>query len=126
MVAPSGRPRPELADILERYAPPPACLGRDRRRAIRDIVLCRTPILGGHLQVCDQCGREQPFYNSCRNRHCPKCQSLDQARWVVAQSRHLLPVPYFHVVFTVPSALHPLFLKAVSYTHLTLPTIYSV
>lgn len=111
MVAPSGRPRPELADILEQYAPPQTCLGRDRRRAIRDIVLCRTPILGGHLQVCDQCGREQPFYNSCRNRHCPKCQSLDQARWVDAQGRHLLPVPYFHVVFTVPPALHPLFLN---------------
>jgi hypothetical protein len=111
LVAPSGRPRPELADILEEYAPSPATLGRDRRRAIRDIVLCRTPILGGHLQVCDQCGREQPFYNSCRNRHCPKCQSLDQARWVAAQTQHLLPVPYFHIVFTVPPALHPLFLK---------------
>jgi hypothetical protein len=111
VVALSGRPRPELADILEEYAPPPATLGRDRRRAIRDIVVCRTPILGGHLQVCDHCGREQPFYNSCRNRHCPKCQSLDQARWVAAQSQHLLPVPYFHVVFTVPPALHPLFLN---------------
>ena len=111
MVALSGRPRPELADILEEHAPLPINLGRDRRRAIRDIVLCRTPILGGHLQVCDHCGREQPFYNSCRNRHCPKCQSLDQARWVAAQSQHLLPVPYFHVVFTVPPALHPLFLN---------------
>jgi hypothetical protein len=110
VVAHAGRPRLELADILEEYAPPPVSLGRDRRRAIRDIVLCRTPILGGHLQVCDQCGRERPFYNSCRNRHCPKCQSLDQARWVAAQGRHLLPVPYFHVVFTVPPALHPLFL----------------
>lgn len=109
MVAHSGRPRPELAHILEEYAPPLGSLGRDRRRAIRDIVLCRTPLLGGHLQVCDQCGREQAYYNSCRNRHCPKCQSLDQARWVAAQGRHLLPIPYFHVVFTVPPALHPLF-----------------
>lgn len=71
---------------------------------------CRTSLLGGHLQVCDQCGREKPFYNSCRNRHCPKCQSLEQARWVEAQQQHLLPVPYFHLVFTVPTALHPLFL----------------
>jgi hypothetical protein len=110
-VAPAGRPRPELADIFREHAPPSAHLGRDRRRVLRDIVLCRTPILGGHLQVCDHCGREQPFYNSCRNRHCPKCQSLDQARWVAAQSQHLLPVPYFHVVFTVPPALHPLFLN---------------
>jgi Putative transposase/Transposase zinc-binding domain len=60
--------------------------------------------------VCDHCGQEKPFYNSCRNRHCPQCQSLEQARWVEAQQHHLLPVPYFHVVFTVPLALHPLFL----------------
>jgi hypothetical protein len=66
--------------------------------------------LGGHLQVCDHCGREKPFYNSCRNRHCPKCQSLEQARWVEAQQRQLLPVPYFHLVFTVPTALHAVFL----------------
>jgi hypothetical protein len=67
-------------------------------------------VLGGHLQVCDHCGREIPFYNSCRNRHCPKCQSLEQARWVEAQTRSLLPVEYFHLVFTVPTALHPFFL----------------
>jgi hypothetical protein len=74
------------------------------------VLSCRTPLLGGHLQVCDQCGRETPVYNSCRNRHCPKCQSLEQARWVEAQQQHLLPVPYFHLVFTVPTELHPLFL----------------
>jgi hypothetical protein len=77
---------------------------------VRDIISCRTPLLGGHLQVCDHCGREVPFYNSCRNRHCPKCQSLDQTRWVEAQARNLLPVEYFHLVFTVPKALHPFFL----------------
>jgi hypothetical protein len=77
---------------------------------VRDITSCRTPLLGGHLQVCDHCGREKPFYNSCRNRHCPKCQSLEQARWVELQQQHLLPVPYFHLVFTVPTALHPFFL----------------
>lgn len=71
---------------------------------------CRTPLLGGHLQVCDHCGREIPFYNSCRNRHCPKCQSLEQTRWVEAQTRSLLPVEYSHLVFTVPTALHPFFL----------------
>ena len=64
---------------------------------------------GGHVQVCDSCGATKTVYHSCRNRHCPKCQSLDQARWVHAQARDLLPVPYFHLVFTVPTALHPLF-----------------
>jgi len=104
-----GRP-PELADIFRAHAPPLEQLGRDRRRVVRDVMRCRTSALGGHLQVCDHCGREKPFYNSCRNRHCPKCQSLEQARWVEAQSRNLLPVPYFHLVFTVPEALHPFFL----------------
>lgn len=101
--------RPELAQIFRAHAPPLEQLGRDRRRVVQDVMLCRTPLLGGHLQVCDQCGREKPFYNSCRNRHCPKCQSLEQARWVEAQTRSLLPVPYFHLVFTVPPALHPFF-----------------
>lgn len=109
MAAQSGR-SPELADIFKAHAPPPEELGRERGRVVRDVVSCRTPLLGGHLQVCDQCGREKPFYNSCRNRHCPKCQSLEQARWVEAQQQQLLPVPYFHLVFTVPTALHPLFL----------------
>jgi len=104
-----GRP-PELAEIFRAHAPPLEQLGRDRRRVVRDVMQCRTSALGGHLQVCDQCGREKPFYNSCRNRHCPKCQSLEQARWVDAQSKNLLPVSYFHLVFTVPEALHPFFL----------------
>ena len=108
MAATPGR-RPELADILAVHSPPPERLNRDRRRAIRDIVLCRTAMLGGHVQVCDSCGATTAIYHSCRNRHCPKCQSLDQARWVAAQARDLLPVPSFHLVFTVPRALHPLF-----------------
>lgn len=109
MAAQAGR-SPELAEIFKAHAPPLEQLGRDRGRVVRDIINCRTPLLGGHLQVCDHCGRERPFYNSCRNRHCPKCQSLEQARWVEAQQQHLLPAPYFHLVFTVPTALHPLFL----------------
>jgi hypothetical protein len=108
VAATPGR-RPELADILAAHSPPPERLRRDRRRAIRDIVLCRTAMLGGHLQVCDSCGATTPIYHSCRNRHCPKCQGLDQARWVVAQAKDLLPAPYFHLVFTVPPALHPFF-----------------
>lgn len=105
MVALAGR-SPDLAEIFRAHAPPMEQLGAQRRRVVRDIIACRTAVLGGHLQVCDQCGHETPVYNSCRNRHCPKCQSLDQARWVEAQGRHLLPVPYFHVVFTVPTSIH--------------------
>ena len=109
MAAPAGR-SPELAEIFRAHAPPLEQLGRERGRVVRDVVSCRTPLLGGHLQVCDHCGRQTPFYNSCRNRHCPKCQSLEQTRWVEAQARSLLPVEYFHLVFTVPTALHPFFL----------------
>ena len=110
MAAREGRP-PEIADILSSYAPEPERLGADRRRAVRDITRCRTAALGGHLYRCDECAREVPLYNSCRNRHCPKCQSLEQARWVERQVRDLLPVHYFHVVFTVPACLQPLFVK---------------
>ena len=71
------------------------------------LIACRTAALGGHLQRCDHCGRENPLYNSCRNRHCPKCQSLDQALWVEAQLQDLLPIPYFHDVFTLPALSEP-------------------
>lgn len=110
MAAQQGRP-PEIADILRGYAPALASLGADRRRAVRDITSCRTAALGGHLHRCDHCGHELPLYNSCRNRHCPKCQSLDQARWVEQQMQDLLPIHYFHVVFTVPACLQPLFVR---------------
>jgi len=75
---------------------------------MRAIELCRTAALGGHLDVCDTCGYERPAYNSCRNRHCPKCQSLRQAQWVEQRLTRLLPTHYFHVVFTLPAALRPL------------------
>jgi len=110
MAAQQGRP-PEIAEILRSYAPALDCLGADRRRAVRDITSCRTAALGGHLHKCDACGHEVPLYNSCRNRHCPKCQNLEQARWVEHQVRDLLPVHYFHVVFTVPACLQPLFVR---------------
>jgi hypothetical protein len=107
-----ARPRSarlELADILRACPPGPESLGGDQARVVRDLLACRTAKLGGHLQRCDECGHEQPQYNSCRNRHCPKCQTLDQALWGEAESRHLLPVAYFHQVFTLPPALHPYF-----------------
>lgn len=103
--------RPELAQILAAHAPQLNGLSPDQARVVRALSACRTAALGGHLQRCDRCGREQPVYNSCRNRHCPKCQSLEQALWVEAQAEDLLPVPYFHLVFTLPHVLNPLFLR---------------
>jgi len=75
---------------------------------LRDISVCRTGALGGHRDVCGHCGHERTVYNSCRNRHCPKCQALRQARWVAARMERALPVRHFHIVFTLPAELRPL------------------
>ena len=75
---------------------------------MRAIESCRTAALGGHLYSCDQCGHEVPHYNSCRNRHCPKCQSLAQARWIERRKERVLDVGHFHAVFTLPAQLRPL------------------
>jgi hypothetical protein len=101
-------PRIEVADILRDHAGR-LNLSLDQARAVRALVACRTAALGGHLEVCDSCGYSRPAYNSCRNRHCPKCQVLKQELWAEAQEAQLLPAPYFHLVFTVPAFLHPLF-----------------
>ncbi len=69
---------------------------------------CRTAALGGHLEQCDHCGHQQPVYNSCRNRHCPKCQGLTRAQWLADRQAELLPVGYFHNVFTLPHELNDL------------------
>jgi hypothetical protein len=74
-------------------------------QAMRAIEACRTAALGGHLDRCKSCGFESPSFNSCRNRHCPKCQGLRQLRWIAARSRWILPTHYFHVVFTLPAEL---------------------
>jgi len=105
------RPRWEVADIFRLY-------GEQYRRehplplshlkVMHNIQSCRTSTLGGHLERCDCCGHERPAYNSCRDRHCPKCQSLRKARWLEARRRELLPVPYAHAVFTLPHELNPL------------------
>ena len=79
-----------------------------QRKVLRDIGLCRTAALGTHLERCDRCSYETVAYDSCRNRHCPKCQSSARDRWLLKQARSLLPVPYAHVVFTVPEQLAPL------------------
>jgi len=72
---------------------------------------CRTALLGGHVDQCDHCGHLEISYNSCRNRHCPKCQFLRKEHWIEARRKDLLPIPYFHVVFTLPAELNPLFLR---------------
>jgi len=80
-------------------------------RVMRAIEICRTAELGGHVDQCDECGALRISYNSCRNRHCPKCQSLDKERWLEAREKDLLPTSYFHTVFTVPEGVRPLALR---------------
>ena len=75
---------------------------------MRAIEVCRTAVLGGHKDQCDHCGHLEISYNSCRNRHCPKCQTLRKEKWIEARGEDLLPIEYFHVVFTLPSELNPL------------------
>jgi len=79
-----------------------------QKRVLTDIAQCRTARLGGHLDRCESCGGEHPSYNSCRNRHCPKCQALAQETWIEARRQRMLDVRHFHVVFTLPSELRPL------------------
>ena len=101
----------EVADIFGRFGAAyrqAHALARRFLRVMSAIESCRTAALGGHRYECDQCGAPQILYNSCRNRHCPKCQSLDKERWLQKRRQQLLPVPYFHVVFTLPAALHDL------------------
>ena len=84
----------------------------EQRRVLSAMALCRTAALGGHLDLCLSCHLERPSYNSCRNRHCPKCQALAQERWIATRAEKLLPVGHYHAVFTVPSELRPLARKA--------------
>ncbi|PKM79473.1 MAG: IS91 family transposase, partial [Firmicutes bacterium HGW-Firmicutes-14] len=80
-------------------------------KAINAISKCRTSSLGGHMDVCDSCGHSKISYNSCRNRNCPKCGNLHKEQWILDRSSELLPVGYFHTVFTVPHQLNSLFLS---------------
>ena len=93
----------ELADIFRKYSI--ECRNSDQARAVAAIRDCRTAELGGHLHRCNHCGHSEPFYNSCRSRHCPKCQSLERAEWADRRRAELLPIPYYHVVFTLPQEL---------------------
>ena len=99
----------EVADVFRRHGDTyrrmhDGHLGRVERRVMSAVALCRTAALGGHAESCADCGFVRNAYNSCRNRHCPKCQGRARAAWLAARQAELLPVPYFHVVFTLPSA----------------------
>ncbi len=102
---------PELADIVHLHGGDlrgAQTLASVQLRALRAIETCRTPALGGHRETCDRCGASRAVYHSCRNRHCPKCQTLAKERWIEARRNELLPVPYFHLVFTLPHELNRL------------------
>ncbi len=107
-------PRLEVAEVFRRYqdvylATYPASF--EQRGVLADLIACRTAALGGHLRRCHECGHEQIAYNSCRNRHCGKCQGHKQAAWLEARRADLLEVPYYHIVFTLPHRLGPLALQ---------------
>jgi predicted Zn-ribbon and HTH transcriptional regulator len=111
-----SRPPLEVADIIR--AAGDAFIERNRHwlgwkhvKVLLAIARCRTAALGGHLDECTRCGYRAISYNSCRNRHCPKCQTAARERWIAARQRELLPTPYLHVVFTLPSRLAPLVLQ---------------
>ena len=100
-----SKPTHEVADIIrlhgrayrKTYQPPiQVC------KVLPALSLCRTAALGGHVEVCKSCGTERISYNSCRNRHCPKCQCINREKWIMARESELLPVPYYHIVFTLP------------------------
>ena len=101
----------EVADIILQYGEQFLTTHRvplRHQKVLRDIVSCRTVAMGGHLYACDTCGSIRIAFNSCRNRHCPRCQSVDRERWIIKREEDLLPVRYFHVVFTMPGKLNPL------------------
>src|SRR5690349_12437769 len=107
----------ELADVLRRHGAAyreahAGHLSRSQRRVMGAIEACRSAALGGHVEQCGSCGRLRIAYNSCRNRHCSKCQGLARAEWLADRQAELLPVPYFHVVFTVPAPIAEIALQS--------------
>jgi hypothetical protein len=130
------RPAFEVADIFRRHgtayrADHAGSLSLGQRRIMAAIEACRTAVLGGHIERCEDCGETRIAYNSCRNRHCPKCQGLARAQWLADRQAELPPVPYFHLVFTVPAPIARIALqnKAVVYDILfrvTAETVQSI
>jgi hypothetical protein len=112
--APQNRASHEVADVV-RLAGEAFSRGNrlspEQRRLLRDLGRCRTAALGGHVETCQVCGASRPSYNSCRNRHCPKCQAVRQAQWVDGRERRILPTHHFHVVFTLPAPLRPIAMR---------------
>ena len=103
--------QPEIADIFRQYGQDyrqKKLLSAQQVKVMRHIESCRTAALGGHIEACNQCGFKQHAYNSCRDRHCPKCQTLVKEKWLNSRKAELLPCPYFHNVFTLPHELNPL------------------
>jgi hypothetical protein len=108
------RPELEVADIFRAHGQAyrqTHALTSPQLKALNDIVACRTAALGGHVEECDRCGYKQPSYNSCLNRHCPKCQALRQAKWIEQRKQRMLPTHYFHVVFTLPEEIRPVAIR---------------
>lgn len=104
-------PRAGLAEVLRRHGPAYLAahpLSLAKAKVWRAILACRTAALGGHVETCDACGTTRHVYHSCRNRHCPRCQTRAKEAWVAARRREVLPVPYFHLVFTLPHDLNGL------------------
>ena len=107
----AGRRRFEIADIFRRSGPLYArskALTSRQRRVLSAVTVCRTAALGGHMDECDRCGHAKPSYNSCRDRHCPTCQSLQQAKGIEARNERIVNSHYFHLVFTLPGELRAL------------------
>ena len=104
----------ELATVIDTFLPSFNAqhkLPSYKLRTLAALRHCRTEYMGGHVQACQNCGELHTLYNSCRNRHCPKCGGIDREKWIIAREADLLPVKYFHVVFTVPDKLNELFLN---------------
>jgi len=100
--------RGEAVSFLRDYG---ARLSSPQKRVFSDVQACRTAVMGGHVGACDECGHREISYNSCRNRHCPKCQALARAHWLEQRAAELLPISYFHVVFTLPAEIAALALQ---------------
>ncbi|TVQ73048.1 MAG: IS91 family transposase [Oceanospirillales bacterium] len=105
------KPTLEIADIFNEHSDLLGSMPKQIWKVVQAIKNCRTDALGGHLMKCDSCDFKKNAYNSCRNRHCPKCQFLARSKWIEAREADLLPCSYFHVVFTIPAELKPVFLQ---------------
>ena len=108
------KPKLEVADIFRKHLQDYRKiypLDREQRKVASDLMNCRTPKLGGQLDRCSHCGAERTLYHSCRNRHCPKCQQIPREKWLEKRKSELLPLTYFHIIFTLPHELNPIILK---------------